>query len=131
MISQFEKRKNRTFSASFFLSISVFILILTIVGFLIFYNLKIKHKKDELNAQIAIIEQTIEDFQNKNEGLREKISRVGDEEYIEKVAREELGLQKEGERVLDFILPADQLGKEQKKSFWQLKNWWFWLKSKF
>ena len=131
MISQFEKRKNRTFSASFFLSISVFILILTIVGFLIFYNLKIKHKKDELNAQIAIIEQTIEDFQNKNEGLREKISRVGDEEYIEKVAREELGLQKEGERVLDFILPADQLGKEQKKSFWQLKNWWFWLKNKF
>jgi len=131
MISQFKKRKNRTFLANFFLSISASILILTIIGFLIFYNLRIKHKRDELNAQIAVIEQAIEDLQNKNEGLIEKISHVGDEEYIEKVAREELGLQKEGERVLDFILPADQLEEEQGRSFWQPNSWWLWLKNKF
>ncbi len=137
MVSQFQKRKKRTISASIFLGTAAFIIILIITGFLVFSNIKIKQKKDKLNAQIAAIEKEIEDLQNKNEGLKEGISRVGDEEYVEKVAREELNLQKEGEKVVGFILPAEQSKQGQEKNFWQPSSWrkwfgekWQWLKSK-
>lgn len=131
MISHFQKRKKRTISANIFLGTAAFIVILLITGFLVFSNIKIKEKKDKLNIQLAAIEKEIEDFQKKNEGLKEGISRVGDEEYVEKVAREELGLQREGERVVGFILPKEQSKQGQERNFWQSDSWWKWFGEKW
>jgi len=138
MVSQFQKRKKRKIPTSIFLGTTAFIVILIIIGFLVFSNIQIKQKKDKLNAQVVAIEKEIENLQKKNEGLKEGISRVGDEEYVEKVAREELNLQKEGEKVVGFILPSEQSKQGQERNFWQPDSWWKWfgekwqwLKSKF
>lgn len=117
-------------SANIFLGTIALIIILLIIGFLVFSNIKIKQNKDRLNAQVAAIEKEIEDLQKKNEGLKEGISRVGDEEYVEEVAREELNLQKEGEKVVGFILPPEQSEQEQKNNFWQPGSWWGWIKGR-
>ncbi|MBU2539879.1 septum formation initiator family protein [Patescibacteria group bacterium] len=138
MITKFERRKKRIYAATNFLGIIIFIFILVATIYLIISNIKINQKRNKLNAQIEAIKTEIEDFENKNESLKEGISRVGEEAYIEKVAREELSLQKEGEKVVGFILPAEGQKESEEKNYWQPKNWWVflkdgfgWLKSKF
>ena len=125
MITKFKKtRKNRLSISTFFITL-VLIITLGVIGFLLVSNIKISKKRTELNNQIAAIEKQIDEAQNKNENLKEGIAKVEDEEYIEKVAREELNLQKQGEKVVAFILPQDQA---DKKDFWHPQNWWQWIK---
>jgi hypothetical protein len=45
---KFEKIKKRTIPASIFLGIAAFIVILIIIGFLVFVNIKIKQEYSEL-----------------------------------------------------------------------------------
>jgi len=131
MITSFGKRKKGRFSESNFWLILAVIVIIVITGFLVVSNIKLKQKKDKLENQLAAIEKEIKDFQNKNKELEEGISRIGEEEYIEEVAREDLNLQKEGEKVVSFILPPEQTETKEEKKFWPPTYWWKWLKSKF
>lgn len=138
MITKFERRKKRIYAATNFLGIIIFVFILIATTYLIVSNIKINQKRNKLNTQIETIKTEIKDFENKNESLKEGISRAGEDEYIEKVAREELSLQKGGEKVVGFILPAEGQGESEKKDYWQPKNWWAflkdglgWIKSKF
>jgi len=130
MITNFKKKENKSFSASNFLGIIAVVVILLITGFLVFANIQIKQKRDKLNQQVAAIEKQIKDLQNKNEEFREGISSYENEDYIEKVAREELSLQKQGEKVVGFILPPEQSEKNQGKNFWRPESWWLWIKEK-
>jgi hypothetical protein len=55
---------------------------------------------------------------------------------MEKVAREELDMQKPGEKVVSFIVPKPQVKPEpeqdiSKKWFGWLSDSWNWVKSKF
>lgn len=51
------------------------------------------------NKDIAEIQRKIEDETLKSEHLKRKMSKVNTDEYLENVAREKLGLVKDGERV--------------------------------
>ena len=105
MISKFKKREKTNFSETIFFSILIGILISGIVGFLIFQNIKINQKRAELNSQIEILRKELQELEAKDKLLKAGISQEGDDEYIEKIAREELNYQKEGETTVGFTLP--------------------------
>ncbi len=127
MISKFKKREKTNFSETIFFSILIGILISGIVGFLIFQNIKINQKRAKLNSQIEILRKELQELEAKDKLLKAGISQEGDDEYIEKIAREELNYQKEGETTVGFTLPEEansSAGGEEKeeKGFW--KNLW-------
>ncbi|MBU3934724.1 septum formation initiator family protein [Patescibacteria group bacterium] len=129
MIAQFKKRGKKAVSAVVFLKLAAFILILLILGFLAFWNIKIKQTKDKVNVQLAAIEKEIENLEEKNEELKEGIVYAEDEDYIEKVAREQLNLQKSGESVVSFIMPSRE--DENKGKEWGVKKIGSWFREKW
>ena len=130
MVAKFKKRIKTSFSESIFFSILVGIFIFGIVGFLIFQNFRVNQKRTKLFSQIEILRQEIQELEEKNDFLGAGISQVGDGEYIERVAREELNQQKEGEKVVGFILPDENTREKEEKSFWNPKTWWQWITEK-
>jgi len=139
MITDFDKKRKRNFSgAGFLLKVGGIIFLIVAAG-LIFLDFKIYQKKQQLVNQINSYKQQIEEIKEKNESLKEQISKSDDKEYIEKIAREELDMQKEGEKVVSFVMPKQESKEEQKaESFWSVKFWfgwlgqsWQWIKNKF
>lgn len=57
----------------------------------------------------------------KKQELEALASQLGREEYLEKVAREQLNLQKSDEKVVTILSPKEKESEEtqKKKSFWQ------------
>ncbi len=131
MIAKFEKRKKGVFVAINLLGIVAIVLILVVIIYLTISSIKISHKKDRLDEQIASMKREIDDFEKKNIELKEGIEKVGDPEYVEKIAREELNLQKEGEKVTGFILPPDYQEQDEQVNYWHPKNWWSWVVSRW
>lgn len=130
MITRFGKIKKRT-STNYFLAAIILIFVFLAIGFLLVSNIKIKQERKKLDLQIESIEKQTEELQKKNEEMKKGISQMEQEEYIEKIAREELNLQKEGEKVVGFILPPEQKegGGENKGTY--IQNFWQWLKEKW
>ncbi|MDO8529938.1 MAG: septum formation initiator family protein [bacterium] len=91
------------------------ILIIIFSVLLVIANIKIYKKKQQLTAQVRALENKIEETKIRNEELKEGIEKANDIEYIEKVAREELDLQKPGEKVFSFV-KAEEGGKNDKKA---------------
>ncbi len=106
-------------------------LILFAIVFLVSANIRTYQKKKELNAQMESLKNKIAEIKNKNDSLQQGISQSSDQKYIEKVAREELDLQKPGEKVVSFITPVSQTQNNNPtpKSF--LQNWPAWVSKLF
>lgn len=66
----------------------------------------------------------------KNKELKSKLSEVKSPEFIEKEARDKLGLAKEGETVV--VIPHEELekvlGEQKKEEIKRLPNWQGWLR---
>lgn len=76
---------------------------------------------DEARARLA-------EAQTKNEGLKKKMAEVQTREYVEKVARDELLMQKAGEMVVVIQAPATvgarQNPQEEEKELPNYLRWW-------
>ena len=101
-------------------------------------DIKVYQKRQKLISQIENLKNKIQDLQNKNDDLKKGIARADDDTYIEKVAREELNLQKPGEKVVSFVKSPNQQEENRKdqKIFLEiwlgwLGNGWQWLKNQF
>ncbi len=139
MVSDFRKKqKSEFFTANFwFKTGGIFILILVLA--LIFADFKIYQKRQSLINQIDAYNKQIEEIKERNESLKEQISKSDDKEYIEKIAREELDMQKEGEAVVSFVMPEQKADEEQTTESFFSTNFWFgwlgqswnWIKGKF
>lgn len=128
MVSDFNKKQKREFSANKLLVISGAILFLVIALLLFFANFKIYLKKQELIKEVNSYKKQIEEIQKKNKTLEEGIVKADDKDYIEKIAREELDMQKEGENVVAFVMPENSATQEKKtESFWSINYWFGWL----
>ena len=107
------------------------ILIVVFSSMLVVANIHIYQKKRGLANQIKTLEQKIKDTKDRNVELNEGILRVDDQAYIEKVAREELDLQKPGETVISFVKKEGEPEQEiivSKNIFQNLGGWvagWF------
>ncbi len=139
MVSDFNKKQKREFSANKLLLISGAVLFLVIASLLFFANFKIYLKKQELIKEVDSYKKQIEEIKKKNKTLEEGIVKADDKDYIEKIAREELDMQKEGEKVVSFVMPEHLSVQERKtERFWSINYWfgwigqsWQWIKNKF
>jgi cell division protein DivIC len=136
MIPDFKKKQHITRTIAFKLGA---VLVVAICIFLAVTDYHIYQKKKELTLQVENLQTKIQEINNSNSQLQEGIDNTNDSQYIEKVAREELDLQKPGEKVVSFIMPQNQeqtAVPEQSKNAlqsWQawVGNDWQWLKSKW
>ncbi|MBU3896020.1 septum formation initiator family protein [Patescibacteria group bacterium] len=122
MITNYKKRKK---SLSI-LYIVILIVIIVSTFYLLLNNLRVQSKKTGLNKQLASLENEIKELEAKNSNLSSGILNVDDVEYVEKVAREDLNLQKEGETVVGFILPPKKEREEEENIeglFFKIKKW--------
>jgi len=114
------------------------IIFLIAAAALIFADFRIYQKKKEYLSQINYYKNQIQQIEAENEKLKQGIENSDDINYIEKVARKELDMQKPGEKVVGFIMPESKTQLQTRQNFWTANFWaswlsgaWQWLKSKF
>ena len=132
MVAKLKKReKSKNFQTIFSFAL-VGLAVLSIAGFFIFQNIKVNQQRVKLTEIELLKKQRAEEVEKKREFLKAEIAKIDDKEYIEKLIREELNLQKGGEQAVAFVLPEkNEEEKEQEGNFWSPQTWWNWLKSKF
>ena len=101
--------------------------IVLVVGFLVVADINMYKKRQELSNHIQALEQKIAEVKAKNIQLEQGIAQADNDQYIEKVAREELDMQKPGEKVFSFVKPEDSKAKDNPtpKNPWQ--NFLAWI----
>ena len=62
-------------------------------------------KNKESTKRLKNLEAQVQTLEKQEQGLEEKIQEVNRPDYLEKVGREELNLQKPGERAIAFVAP--------------------------
>ncbi len=120
MISYSKKFKKRPSKIS---AIFFSLILLIMIGFLVSSNWRLREKRLGFNSQLEILNKKIQNLEKINQGLKEKISALAEENYLEKVARETFNLKKSGEKVVVIKrgepLPTEI--KEEKK--FNFQNW--------
>lgn len=126
MVSDFKKNKNKNaFSPILFKLGAVLLLIVAVL--LVVADIKVYQKKKQLNSQIKSLENKIAELKKENENLEKNISSIDDQSYIEKIAREELNLQKPGEKVVSFIETEGQKNQNDSSKKGILEVWLGWI----
>ncbi len=119
------KRKKKSFKPHAMIWLGA-VALLVVAACLVFADIKMYHKRQELNAQVKTLQQKIADTQKSNQQLQQGISQANNDQYIEKVAREELDLQQPGEKVISFIQPPNQQTVPQAPQNF-LQSWLGWI----
>ena len=79
----------------------ILVLVLVFIIGSVVYNFYTNYRRiKELETKIEKLDKKIDRTQKENEKLKTRLQQVNDLEYIEKVAREKLGLVKPGEKLL-------------------------------
>ena len=115
------EKNERSSSKDKFTFIILGILFFAIIGFLAFSNFRINKKKIELQSQADSLKKEIQILEEKKEQLRAGILEGESETFLEKEARDRLGLKKPGEEVVAVLPPKEttQEKPQQNKSLWQ------------
>jgi len=136
MVTDFKKNRKKNIFGYFLLRLGGLLVVCVVVALAV-ANVKIYQKRQEFSRQVASLEQQIQDIKNRNNDLEQDVKRANDDQYIEKVAREELDLQKPGEQAVSFVMPKtpekkDDEGQNIAQGWlgW-LSGSWQWLKEKF
>lgn len=130
MLSSFRKKQKRSIAQYFLLAFGAMAL-LVLVGLLAVADMRIYSKKRELNAQLASLQSKVQELQVKNNDLKQGISESDNPDYIEKVAREELDLQKPGEKVVSFVEAETKEVAPQASSASFVQVWLGWFEGLF
>lgn len=137
MIADFNKKENRIFSGKKLLFKAVGIIFLAAIFLLIVADIKMYQKKQALISQIDNYQKQIEDIKKSSQNLRDEIANSDNVDYLEKLAYEQLGEQKPGEKQIIFVMPEGQPEQETESqnfldsfSGW-LSGAWQWIKNKF
>ncbi len=107
---------------------SIFLVVLAgiFLIFLITLNLKIGRERAKLQRELTNIQGELQKSQAGREELITKLSRAQSGDYLEKVAREDLNLQEEGEKVVAFVLKerVEEGEKDKEETFWgKISDW--------
>jgi cell division protein FtsB len=121
MIAEKKHLKRGDSLESKFLPVILGILFLVIIGFLVISNYRINKKRAELQAQIKSLEEQIKILEEKKAKLQTGISVGESESFLEKEARDKLGLKKPGEEVVVVTPPKEENATTTKenKTLWQ------------
>lgn len=126
MIASF-KKKQKTSQLNRFLLIAGGVLILFFCVLLAVASVRVYKKKQQLNSHVEDLKSQVENMKRQNENLKQGISNANDDKYIEKVAREELDLQKPGEKVISFVTAEAEAAKSKSEQKSILQVWLGWL----
>ena len=130
MVADFRK-KQKYYSKNRLLLLCGGAVVVLVCALLIIADMGIYSQRKALALQIKNLETKVQDLTDKNASIKEQIAKSNDQQYIEKVAREELDLQKSGEKVVSFIVPPSQASSsvgEKKNAF---EAWLGWLSALF
>ena len=128
-----KKYKNRNSGGKAFFSFFSLFLLMFFIGFLVFTNWRINQKRANLEAQIDILNKQYSGLKERNESLKSGLSNVTTESYLEEEARERLGFQKPGEKVVSVIgeEPLREENNSSGENLWEkILGWFASLKSK-
>lgn len=136
MVTDFKKNKNKKPLSKLLLMLGA-IAVVCIAVLLVIADVRIYQERQKFISQVESLKNKIQGLENKNSSLKQGIANADNSQYMEKVAREELDLQKPGEKVVSFVVTQkepSQNGSEQKNFFqaWQanLSNFWNWITGK-
>jgi len=90
------------------------IFLFIIIGFLIFTNLKINRRRQEILSQIEFLKKEIQILEEKSANLKSGISQLGEQSYWEEKIREQ-GYKKPGEEVVAIKKVITEEEKEPEK----------------
>ena len=117
-----KRRKKKKSLQGIFFSILVIFFVLSITALLLISNFKIRERRKELISQIETLEKEIQNLEKTNQEMKAGILESQTQDYLEKEAREKLGLKKPGEEVVAIKkIQSEEEKTEQKeeKSLWQ------------
>ncbi len=115
-IKKIKSKKERTW----LLPVLVPVVLLILVA-LIFGNVKLYQKRRTLTPEMQVLQDKIEELQKEKQGLEARILQAQQEEYLERAAREEFNMKKEGEEVVAFPVVEDPFREDvvHQRSFWE------------
>ncbi|MDD2731662.1 MAG: septum formation initiator family protein [Candidatus Pacebacteria bacterium] len=136
MVAKFRKIKKKGLKKNSSFSILITLILVSAIVLLINTNVKIGSKRQELISRANSLKEQIENIEEKNSILKESISRAETNDYVEKIAREQLGMKKPGEEVVVINKEKNEKESVESKSSqvnnsWSFKAIWDWLKSRF
>lgn len=109
-----KKKKRNKPDLSKVLSFVFSLIVVFLIVLMIISNLKIYQRRDDLKSQIARKEIEMEELSEKIKSIKESTENEFDDDYhLEKIAREQLLLKKEGEKVIFVTTPEEK--KEEKE----------------
>ena len=130
----FHKKANREFFNNKLLFKTVGIIFLAVISILAIGDFKIYQKKQELASQINNYQKQIEDIKKSSQNLKDEIANSDNVDYLEKIAYEQLGEQKPGEKEVIFITPQEKtktISNTKPQNFWDIRLWPGWLANEF
>lgn len=137
MVADFNKKENsRPLDKDMFFKAGG-IIFLIVIFLLIVADVKIYQKKQQLISQINNYQKQIEDVKNSSQNLKDEIANSDNVDYLEKLAYEQLGEQKPGEKEVIFVMPQEEAKTAvEQESFWNKFIGWLsgalqWIKNKF
>ena len=119
--------KSRLSLKTIILSVLFGIFAVVAIAFLVSTNWKFYKKKIDLQAKVIELRTEEEALEKTNSELNKNLDYVKSDEYLEKVAREQLDMKKPGEEVVVIQKENSQQKKEQEEN----KTWWEKLKNIF
>ncbi len=126
MVTSFKKKRQVSPAKKLWIVVGAFALLIC-CGALAFANFRLYQTKKELNYQIKNLQSKVEDLHSGNEKLQKGISNSQDQQYIEKVAREELDLQQPGEKVVSFVAAEGPQAESGGNKGNALESWLGWV----
>ncbi len=134
MVSDFNKKGNSKFFNNNLLYKIGGVFILFFIVFMVFEDIKIYNKKQELISQINIYKKQIEELKNSSKNLQNEIANSDSVDYLEKLGYEQFGQTKPGETEYMFVkTPKKPEGYVVSKNPWEVFTAWFsgiWSKPK-
>jgi len=125
MITDYNKKQKGGFSKRNFYFMAGGIIFVAASGFLILADFNVYRDRQTLNSQLNDYKNQVQEIQNRNEDFKKRIAQENNNDYVERVAREELDLQKSGEKVVAFIMPPQPKTEVPKqKNLWDGLTAW-------
>lgn len=130
MVADFHKKSNRDFFNKQLLYKTAGIAFILLFVVLVVSDIKIYQKKRILTAQISNYQRQINEIKRSSQNLKNEIANADNKDYLEKLAYEQLGQQRPGEKEIIFINSKTKVKEVQKtQSSWE--KFLSWIKSKF
>ena len=128
MIAKFRKNKKRRtgFAPGLIFLFFIGVIALSAIVFFSYTNWKIYQKRAELKARISLLQQEIILLEQNNKELEEKKDQAGSPDFLEEVARDDLGLKRPGEEVV--VIQTEE-NSEEEEIIESKKSWWEKIKS--